>query len=102
MFKQLSKLRSAQTLNNYLRSVDIAGCRLTELHLQAEKPEVFIRPDVASIGLLDAVDVREVVRIGEQAVQAALPQLRRVLSWRTRLIHRILLLDLFNQTNHVT
>lgn len=102
MINQLSRLRPAQSLNIFLRSVDIAGCHLTEMHLQLEKPEVIIRPDVAHIGLIDKVDVKEVVRLGEEAAAAVLPQLRQIASWRYKISNRIPWLNLFNQTNHVT
>ncbi len=102
MFSQLSKLRPAQSLNIFLRSVDIAGCHMTDLHLQMEKPEVIIRPDVARIGLIDEVDIQEVVRLGEEAAMAVLPQFRQSVSWRYKLSNRIPLFNLFNQSNHVT
>jgi NTE family protein len=102
MFNQISKLRPAQSLNIFLRSVDIAGCHLTDLHLQMEKPEVIIRPDVANIGLIDEVDIREVVRLGEEAALAVLPQFRQAVSWRYKLSNRIPWLNLFNQSNHVS
>jgi NTE family protein len=102
MFNQLSKLRPVQSLNIFLRSVDIAGCHLTDLHLQMEKPEIIIRPDVAHIGLIDDVDIQEVVRLGEEAAMAVLPQIRQAVSWRYKLSNRIPLLNLFNQSNHVT
>jgi chemotaxis receptor (MCP) glutamine deamidase CheD len=35
--------------------------------------------------LLDQVDVREVARFGDEAVEVALPQLRQLSSWTTRL-----------------
>ncbi len=102
MFNQISKLRPAQSLNIFLRSVDIAGCHLTEMHLQADKPEVIIRPDVARIGLIDVVDVHEVARLGEESAKSALPQLRQITSWRSRLSSRISWRNLFNQADHVS
>jgi NTE family protein len=100
-FSQISKLRPAQSLNIFLRSVDIAGCHLTELHLQMEKPEVIIRPDVAHIGLIDKVNISEVVQLGEAAATEALPQIRQAVRWRNKLSNRIPWLNLLTQSNHV-
>ncbi len=74
---------------------------MTEMHLQLEKPEVVIRPDVARIGLIDNVDVKEVTRLGEEAAAANRSQLRQLAGWRYRLSNRIPWFNHFNQTNHV-
>jgi hypothetical protein len=58
---------------------------LTESRLQLDKPEVIIRPAVGRFGLLDRVDISEVMRQGEIAAEAALPELRRALRWPNRL-----------------
>lgn len=81
----IAKLRIAQALNIFLRSIDIGGVMMTELRLEIDKPEVIIRPKVAQIGLLDDVDPVEIIRIGEVAANGALPDLRRAVSWRGRL-----------------
>lgn len=85
----IGRLRVAQAFNIFMRSVDIAGAKLTELRLELEKPDVIIRPEVPQIGLLDRVDVHEVARLGEQAAIQALPALRRATSWQGWLARRI-------------
>lgn len=84
----IAKLRIAQALNIFLRSIDIGGVMMTELRLEIDKPEVIIRPKVAQIGLLDDVDPVEIIRIGEVAANEALPDLHRAVSWRGRLTSR--------------
>jgi hypothetical protein len=87
----LTRLRVAKALNIFLRSIDIAGAQLTELRLQLDKPDVIIRPAVPHIGFLDAVDVREVARLGEEATREALPALRQAVglrSWVARKVSR--------------
>jgi hypothetical protein len=49
-----------------------------------DRPEVIIRPQVYDIDTLDLVDVHEVAKRGEEAVEAALPQLRSLFTWRNR------------------
>lgn len=85
----IGRLRIAQAFNVFMRSIDIAGAMLTELRLEHDAPDVIIRPHVPQIGLLDAVDVKAVAKLGELAAEAALPQLRQAVSWRGWLARRI-------------
>jgi len=81
----VARLRMAQALNVFMRSIDIGGAMLTELLLQVERPDVIIRPAVPHIGLLDRVDVHEVARLGERATEYALPELNKAVSLPSRL-----------------
>lgn len=83
------KLRFAQSIRLFLRSIDISGCMLTDLRLQMEKPEVIIRPIVHQIGLIDTVDIAEVIELGEQAAAAVVPQLQRWSGNRTQIESRL-------------
>lgn len=78
----LARLRIAQALNIFMRSVDIGGAMLTDLRLKLDQPDVIIRPAVPHVGLLDRVDIHEVARLGERAAEAALPDLHRAVGWR--------------------
>lgn len=85
----LSRLRVARALDIFIRSVDIAGAKLSELRLMIDQPEVIVRPEVSSVGLLDEVDVHDLIKRGEKAVEAALPDLRSAVGWRSWLSRRI-------------
>jgi hypothetical protein len=65
--------------------VDIGGRAIAEYRLIADRPEFIIRPNVEHIQTLDRVDVREVARLGDEAVEASLPDLKQSLSWPARL-----------------
>jgi NTE family protein len=80
----LKRLRLTQAFSVFLHSTDGTDRMLTELRLRLDDPEVIIRPEVSHIQLLEKVDVRHVVRLGEKATLAVLPQLRRVVSWPAR------------------
>ncbi len=80
--KQISRLRVAKAFEIFMRSIEIGMFAITELRLEIDAPEVIIRPDVGHIGYLDRVDVSKVVALGEQAAEAALPELRRAVGWR--------------------
>ncbi len=85
----ITRLRVAQAFEIFIRSVDIGNRMLTELRLQVDKPEVIIRPDVGHIGLLEKADVAAIAKLGEQAAEAALPELHRAVSWRSKLARRL-------------
>jgi NTE family protein len=88
VLQRLNRLRLAQALDIFLRSVDIAGRLLTEMRLEVDQPEVLIRPEVAHIGLLDQVDVGDTAMLGEKAAEAALDELKRFDTWTSRLGRR--------------
>ncbi len=81
----LGRLRLARAMEVFMRSIDIGSRQIAELRFKLEKPDVIIRPKVAGIGALDHVDVREVVRLGEEAARTCLPQLLRAGSFVSRL-----------------
>lgn len=89
VIQYLSRLRVAQALNVFLRSMDISGRMLTELRLELDKPDVILWPDVAGIGMLDKVDVVELAQRGEAATEAKLDDLRRVTRWPYRVASRL-------------
>ncbi len=81
----LTNLRVAKAFDVFMRSIDIGSRHIAELRFQIEKPEVIIHPEVDEIGALDRVDVHEVVKLGETAARAKLPELRHATAWTTRL-----------------
>lgn len=85
VIEYLSRWRVAQALNVFVRSMEVSGRLLTELRLEVDKPDLIIRPDVAGVGLLDEVDVEEIVQLGAAAAEEALPEMRKLFNWRSRL-----------------
>ena len=85
---RITRLRVAQAFSIFLHSVDAGARLLTELRLQVDDPEVVIRPAVGHIGLMDKVDVREMIRLGERAVDESLLEIKRSLAWPNRLRRR--------------
>ena len=89
LVERLTRTRVAQAFNIFLQSVDVGSRKMAELRLLADNPEVVIRPDLSGIGLLDEVDVHKIVRIGQRATDAALPELQRAVAWPNRLRRRM-------------
>jgi NTE family protein len=80
----LSTMRYDSVWDIFSRSLDITSRAVTQYRLEVDRPEVIIRPQVYDIDTLDVVDVHEVAKRGESAVEAALPQLRSLFTWRNR------------------
>ena len=57
-------------------SLNIIQDRLARSRLAGEPPDVYIAPRIGHIGLLEFEKVDEIIRAGELAVEAVLPQLR--------------------------
>jgi NTE family protein len=97
LLNRLMEHRLAQSVSIFFRSMDVAGCLLTDLRLKIDKPDVILRPPVAPYGLMDRVDIRELIRTGEEAVQQALPDLQRLSDWRRQLAYRLQRLSDFSR-----
>ncbi len=87
--RRITRMRPAQAFDIFLQAVDIGNRLMTELQLEADDPDVIIRPAVTHIQLLDKVDVHEVAKLGEDAVDAVLPELKRVTAWPAKIARRI-------------
>lgn len=85
LIERLGRLRYTQALDVFLRSLDMVNRAVAYYRLQVDKPDVLIRPPVAHIDILERVDVREIARLGEQAVETALPELKALFTWQNRL-----------------
>lgn len=87
--ERLSRMSLAQSLDIFLRSVDVSSRALSFYRLELEKPDVILRPNVHHIHMLDKVIVADIAQLGEQAVEEVLPQLKRVVSWQARIGKKI-------------
>jgi len=81
----LRNLRVTKAFDIFVRSTDIGNRQITELRFQIEKPDVIISPEVDEVGMLDRVNVHEIIKLGEKAARAKLPELKRAASWTRRL-----------------
>jgi NTE family protein len=85
LLDRISKMRYSRALDVFSRSLDLVMRAVTEYRLEVDKPEIIVRPQVSEIDTLDLVDVREVVQKGEEAVEAALPEIKNLFAWQSRL-----------------
>jgi NTE family protein len=89
LIARVGKMRYGQALDVFLRSFDIVTRAVTEYRLEVDKPEVIIRPAVTEIDTLDRVHIHEVVKKGEAAVNAVLPELKKLFTWRKRVRRKL-------------
>ncbi len=82
---RIHSLHVAQAFDIFMRAVDLNSRAVAHYRLEADAPDVIIRPNVQKIDLLDKVVVKDVAMLGELAVEEALPQLKRVTSWTNRM-----------------
>lgn len=82
---RLANIRIAQAFDVFMRSVDVGNRAVAEYRLKVDKPDVIIFPEISDIDLLEPVDVREVAQRGDKAVEVALPALKQMVSWASRL-----------------
>jgi NTE family protein len=94
--ERLAQFRLAKALGVFTQAMNINSRVLTETRLAAEKPDCLIRPAVDHIGLLDPVNVQDLVDIGELAARRALAELKqsrrfgsRVWAWFRRRIPQL-------------
>lgn len=81
IMEAISKFSITQAVTIYTNAMDITARMLTELRLQVDKPDVIIRPRVERFNLLDKVDARELIQLGEDAVADANEDIQKSLDW---------------------
>jgi NTE family protein len=87
--RRIARISLAQSLDVFLRAVDVSSRAISYFRLQLDKPEVIVRPKVHHLSILDRVAIAEVAQLGEDALVEVLPQLRRAVSWTARLSRKL-------------
>lgn len=85
LIQHFGRMRYGRMVDVFMRSLDIVSRAVSDYRLEVDKPDVIIRPRVDNIDTLDIIDVHEVVRLGEKAVDEVLPQLKQKFTLRNRL-----------------
>lgn len=89
LIERITRLKVAQALNIFLRSLDVSSRLLAEMRLEIDKPEVILRPDVSDIGLLEQVDIEDIAMLGELAALDQLENILDAVKWTSRFGKRI-------------
>lgn len=78
---QFARMRIGQSLQLFIRSIEITSLTVAELRLKVDQPEIIIRPDVHKFDMLDKVNPAELILLGEKAADDSLKEIKRKLSW---------------------
>ena len=81
---RITRMNFAQSLDIFMRAVDVSSRAVAHFRLEVDAPDVIVRPNVHGIDLFDKVVVSDIAKLGEQAVEEVLPQLKRSVSWQNR------------------
>lgn len=88
ILQRIAQTRLSQAFQIFIKSMDISARSMAELKLQIDRPDVLIRPDVSRYAMLDEVAPSDLIRIGEEATWKALPEIEKVLGWRSTIARR--------------
>ncbi|MBI5943019.1 MAG: patatin-like phospholipase family protein [Chloroflexi bacterium] len=83
--ERIHRLQVAQAYDIFMRAVDLSSRAVAHYRLELDAPDVIIRPNVHHLELLSKVVVKDVALLGDEAVEAALPELKKAVSWTSRL-----------------
>jgi NTE family protein len=86
---RMHRTHVAQAFDIFMRAVDLSSRAVAYYRLEADAPDVIVRPNVHHLELLDKVVVKDVALLGEIAVEQILPELKRVTSWTNRMSKKI-------------
>ncbi len=80
ILKTISRLKMAQALDIFWKSLDIGMSASTELRLQVEAPDVIIRPEVCHYHPLERVNVAELIQAGREAAKSNVDEMIKITS----------------------
>jgi NTE family protein len=87
--EMLNQLRPVQAFKIFSQSFEVASKHLTELSLQLYRPEVIIAPCVGHVGLLQTIDVEEMIAAGVTATEETLTQIEAEANWMKKLQRQV-------------
>lgn len=87
--EHLAKLRPVQAFKIFARSIDVASHHLTELSLKLYEPEVIISPCVGHIGILQNIDIEELIQKGIAATEDTMSEIKSEANWVKRMQRQV-------------
>jgi NTE family protein len=86
---RIHRLHVAQAFDIFMRAVDLSSRAVAHYRLELDAPDIIVRPNVHHLGLLDKVVVKDVAMLGDEAVEVVLPELKKAVSWTSRMNKKI-------------
>ncbi|MDY6846434.1 MAG: patatin-like phospholipase family protein [Chloroflexota bacterium] len=86
---RLTNLRPVQALKIFSRASEVSSQHLSELSMRLYKPEVIITPRVGHIGMLQNINVEEMIQAGLDATDDVLNQIESEANWMKKLQRKV-------------
>ena len=86
---RLAKLRPVQAFKIFARSIDVSSKHLTQLSIKLYEPEVVIKPRVGHIGLLQNINIEEMIQEGIRATEETMSQIKSEAYWFKRIQRKV-------------
>jgi NTE family protein len=87
--ERLSQLRPVQAFKIFTRSIEVTSKHLTDLAMQVYQPEVIIAPKVGHIGVLQNVNIDDLIEEGVRAAEKTLTELEAEANWMKKIQRRM-------------
>jgi NTE family protein len=87
--EHLTQLRPVQAFKIFSRAMEVSSKHLTELSMQVYQPEVIISPRVGHIGILQNIDIEEIIQAGTDATEEILSQIKSEANWMKRIQRQV-------------
>lgn len=85
IIEHLANLRPVQAFKIFHRSIEISSRHLAELNIKLYQPEVLIQPHVGHIGLLQNINIDEIIKEGILATEGELNLIEAETHWRRKI-----------------
>lgn len=85
----LSKLRPVQAFKIFSRSIEVSSKHLTELSMKIYQPEVLIAPRVGHIGILQEINIDELITEGISAAEETLEEIKAEANWMKKIQRKV-------------
>ena len=89
ILETINKLRPVQAFKIFTRSIEVSSKHMTELTMKLYKPEVIIAPPVGHLGILQDVDIDELIQIGITAAEETLSQIEAEANWMKKMQRKV-------------
>lgn len=86
---RLTKLRPVQALKIFARSIEVSSKHLSELSMMIYKPEVVITPCVGHIGIMQDININELINEGITATEKTLTKIESETNWMKKIQRRV-------------
>lgn len=87
--EKLTNLRPVQALNIFSRSMEVTSIHLTRLSMRLYQPEVIIAPKVGHIGILQDIQIDEMIQEGIDATEMTMIKIKEEANWSKKIQRQV-------------